>query len=153
MLLINMKKQSDIYSKKRRSEIMSLVRSKNTKPEIQVRSRLHKLGYRFAIHRKDLPGHPDIVMPKYKSAIFVHGCFWHQHEGCKKATIPKNNHEFWLKKLRENVERDIKNVSQLEALGWNVIIVWECDIKKDLEAAIKTVESQLKGKDQVIITK
>lgn len=148
-----MKKRSDIYSEEKRSEIMSQVRSKNTKPELQIRSRLHKLGYRFKIHCKDIPGYPDIVLPKFKSAIFVHGCFWHQHEGCKKATIPKDNQKFWLKKLQENVNRDRKHTSQLEALGWNVITVWECDIKRDLEATIRTVESQLKSKDEVIIEK
>jgi DNA mismatch endonuclease (patch repair protein) len=140
-----MKKRSDIYSKKRRSEIMSLVSSKNTKPEIQIRSALHRLGYRFRIHRKDLLGYPDIVLPKYEAVIFVHGCFWHQHEGCKKATIPENNHEFWLKKLQGNIERDRKNISQLVTLGWKVIIVWECDIKKDMENVIKKIEFQLKN--------
>ena len=146
-----MKKRSDIYSKKRRSEIMSLVRSKNTKPEIQIRSELHRLGYRFRIHRKGLPGYPDIVLSKYRSAIFVHGCFWHQHEGCKKATIPKTNHEFWLKKLQENVIRDRKNVAKLKESGWNVVVVWECEIKKDVEAVIKMIESRLKSEEQVII--
>jgi DNA mismatch endonuclease, patch repair protein len=137
------KKRSDIFSKKRRSEIMSLVRSKNTKPELAIRSRLHKLGYRFRLHRRDLPGHPDLVLPKYKHAIFVHGCFWHQHPGCKKATIPQDNHEFWSLKLTQNIERDRKNIRLLRKSGWKVIVVWECEIKKDVDTVIESIATNL----------
>lgn len=124
---------------------MSKVKSKNTKPELQVRSWLHKRGFRFRLHRKDLPGVPDIILPKYKTAIFVHGCFWHQHSGCKKATIPKTNHEFWKQKLERNVERDNEHVNQLKQQGWKVFIVWECAVKKDIEQIMKVVECQILG--------
>ena len=132
---------SDIYSKEKRSELMSKVRSKNTKPELIIRSRLQKLGFRFRLHRKDIPGCPDITLPKYKTVIFVHGCFWHQHPGCKKATIPINNYDFWQAKLNENSERDKRQISQLKNLGWKVIVIWECDIKKDLENVINYLVS------------
>lgn len=140
-----MQNSSDIYSKNKRSEVMSKVKSKNTKPELQVRSWLHKRGFRFRLHRKDLPGVPDIILPKYKTAIFVHGCFWHQHSGCKKATIPKTNHEFWKQKLERNVERDNEHVNQLKQQGWKVFIVWECAVKKDIEQIMKVVECQILG--------
>jgi DNA mismatch endonuclease, patch repair protein len=109
---------------------MSRVRSKDTKPEMQVRSFLHSLGFRFRVHRKDLPGCPDIVLPKYRTAILVHGCFWHQHCGCPKARLPKQNHEFWAAKLRANATRDTLTKRELSALGWNVITIWECELKK-----------------------
>jgi DNA mismatch endonuclease (patch repair protein) len=94
-----MARASDIYSEQKRSEVMSRVKAQNTKPELQVRSWLHKRGYRYRLHRADLPGSPDIVLQKHKTVIFVHGCFWHQHQGCKKATIPQNNRDFWKEKL------------------------------------------------------
>ena len=122
---------------------MSKVKSKNTKPELQVRSWLHKRGFRFRLHRKDLPGIPDIILPKYKIAIFVHGCFWHQHPGCKKATIPRTNHKFWKQKLERNVERDNEHDDQLKRQGWKVITLWECDVKKDIEQIMKLVECQI----------
>lgn len=138
-----MANSSDIYSEEKRSELMSKVRSKNTKPELQVRSWLHKHGFRFRLHRKDLPGRPDIVLPKYKTVIFVHGCFWHQHPGCKKATIPKKNHDFWKEKLESNVERDNRHIAQLQEIGWRVLTIWECDVKKDLEQIMRTVEARI----------
>ena len=138
-----MANSSDIYSEKKRSEVMSKVKSKNTKPELQVRSWLHKRGFRFRLHRKDLPGIPDIILPKYKTAIFVHGCFWHQHPGCKKATIPRPNHKFWKQKLERNVERDNEHGDQLKRQGWKVLTVWECEVKKDFEQIMKLVESQI----------
>lgn len=119
---------ADIVTKKNRSELMARVRSKDTGPEIAVRSALHGLGYRFRLHRKDLPGCPDIVLPKYKTAILVHGCFWHQHSGCSKASAPKTNVKFWSEKLRRNIERDEENKLALEKLGWAPIIVWECHL-------------------------
>ena len=133
----------DRLTKVERSWNMSRIRNKDTKPEMIVRSALHKLGFRYRLHAKNLPGHPDIVLSKYHTVIFVHGCFWHQHPGCKKATIPNNNHEFWLRKLEENVVRDKKNITKLESLGWKVIIVWECDIEKESNVTIKTVISQI----------
>jgi len=122
-----------------RSWNMSRVRSKNTKPELIIRSLLHRQGYRFRIHRKDLPGCPDIVFPKYKFAIFVHGCFWHQHKGCKKAQIPNTNKLFWEKKLSRNIERDKESINELKELGWNVFIIWECEIKQSVEEILDRV--------------
>ena len=112
-----------------RSRNMSAIKSKNTKPEIKVREILHSMGYRFRLHRKDLPGSPDIVLPKYKTVIFVHGCFWHRHENCKYASTPKTRQEFWEAKFRENINRDKLNQENLSSKGWKIIIVWECEIK------------------------
>ena len=112
-----------------RSRNMSAIKSKNTKPEIIVRKLLHSMGYRFRLHKKDLPGSPDIVLPKYKTVIFVHGCFWHRHNNCKFATTPKTRTEFWENKFKENIERDIKNQNKLKNLGWKSRIIWECEIK------------------------
>ena len=109
---------------------MSHVRNRDTRPEKMIRSILHKSGFRFRIQRKDLPGKPDIVLPKYKTIIFVHGCFWHQHEGCKKALPPKSNVSFWLEKFRKNKERDRKVIRTLQESGWKVIVVWQCEIPK-----------------------
>ena len=118
----------DIISKEKRSWNMSRIRGKDTKPELVIRSLLHKMGYRFRLHKKDLPGKPDITLPKYKTAIFVHGCFWHRHKGCKYAYIPKSRVDFWQRKFNENIERDkIKQVGLKEA-GWKVIEIWECQI-------------------------
>ena len=113
-----------------RSRNMSAIKSKNTKPEIAVRKLLHSMGYRFRLHRKDLPGSPDIVLPKYKTVIFVHGCFWHRHENCKYASTPKTRSEFWESKFGGNIKRDKINQTNLIKLGWKIIIVWECDLKK-----------------------
>ena len=117
-----------------RSRNMSAIKSKNTKPEIKVRKILHSMGYRFRLHRKDLPGSPDIVLPKYKTVIFVHGCFWHRHKNCKYASTPKTRQEFWEAKFRENINRDKLNQENLSSKGWKIIIVWECEIKdKDFD--------------------
>ena len=112
-----------------RSRNMSAVRGKNTKPEIIVRRLLHSLGYRYRLHRRDLPGRPDIVLPKFRTCIFVHGCFWHQHPNCKRATIPKTNRSFWLKKFHQNQARDAEAEKALCDQGWRVLVVWECEIK------------------------
>ena len=112
-----------------RSRNMSAIKSKNTKPEIAVRKLLHSMGYRFRLHRKDLPGSPDIVLPKYKTVIFVHGCFWHRHENCKYASNPKTRVEFWNKKFKDNILRDIKNQERLKSLGLKSKIIWECETK------------------------
>ena len=114
-----------------RSRNMSAIKSKNTKPEITVRKLLHSMGYRFRLHRKDLPGSPDIVLPKYKTVIFVHACFWHRHENCKYASPPKTRKEFWEKKFRENINRDNLNQANLSLKGWKIIIIWECQLKGD----------------------
>ncbi|MFZ5811310.1 MAG: very short patch repair endonuclease [Thermodesulfobacteriota bacterium] len=119
----------DKISKEKRSWTMSRVKGKDTSPEKIVRSLLHRLGYRFRLHRKDLPGRPDVVLPKKRIAIFVHGCFWHRHEGCPRATTPRTNQDYWLQKFSRNVARDKKAFSDLTALGWSVIVVWECEMK------------------------
>ena len=109
---------------------MGRISGKDTKPEVAVRKMLHCLGYRFRLHRKDLPGKPDIVLSKYKTVIQVHGCFWHQHEGCADSGVPKTNTDFWYGKLKGNVERDVRNTSALAGLGWNVEVIWECETTK-----------------------
>lgn len=119
----------DNLSKDRRSWNMSRIRSKNTKPELIVRSLLHRMGYRFRLYRKNLPGKPDIVLPKYKTVVFVHGCFWHRHRGCKRCTTPTSNRRYWLKKLNRNVEKDKFHKMQLRKFGWNVFVIWECETK------------------------
>jgi len=119
----------DVISKEKRSWNMSRIRNKNTKPEIIVRSLLHRMGYRFRLHKKCLPGKPDIVLPKHKTIIFVHGCFWHRHENCKYAYNPKSRIEFWKKKFVENINRDKKVQNELSELGWKVEIIWECETK------------------------
>jgi len=139
-----LKLSSDIFTKEKRSQIMSKVGSKDTKPEKLVRSALHRLGYRFRLHDKKLPGKPDLVLPKYKTVIFVHGCFWHQHSGCGKASIPRTNRAFWQEKLEKNVIRDRKVNVQLTEMGWNVITVWECDVKKHLSEVIGEIDNSLK---------
>ncbi len=125
-----------------RSRNMSAIKSKNTNPEITVRKLLHSMGYRFRLHKKDLPGSPDIVLPKYKTVIFVHGCFWHRHQNCKYASNPKTRREFWEKKFKENIERDKKTQEKLKNLGWKTKIVWECEIKKQ-DKLIKKLEDFL----------
>lgn len=120
----------DIWTKEKRSDVMSKIRSKNTKPERLLRSLLHHKGLRFRIHRKDLPGKPDIVFSKQKLAIFVHGCFWHYHKDCNEGRIPLSNSKFWKNKLEKNIEKDEKAVQDLIKIGWNVVVVWECEIER-----------------------
>ena len=124
-----MKKEDNHLISASRSKNMSAIKSKNTKPEIIVRKFLHSKGYRFRIHRRDLPGSPDIVLPKYKTAIFVHGCFWHRHQGCKYATNPKTRIKFWENKFNQNIKRDKENILSLRNLKWEVLVVWECQLK------------------------
>ncbi len=121
----------DVHSIKTRSYNMSQIKWKNTKPEIVVRKHLFSKGFRFRINDKRYPGHPDILLPKYKKAIFINGCFWHAHEGCKYFVWPKNNEEFWREKLLSNIARDSVNYEKLTGLGWKVIIIWECELRKD----------------------
>ena len=134
----------DIISKERRSWNMGRIRSKDTKPEIIVRSLLHRAGYRFRLHCRNLPGTPDIVLPKYKSIIFVHGCYWHRHEDCKYAYIPKSREDFWEKKFKANVERHKKVSHQLQELGWRQLVVWECETK-NLERLIDKLSEFLES--------
>lgn len=119
----------DIWDKKKRSEVMSKIRSKNTKPELTFRKALFARGFRYRVNDKRLPGKPDIVLPKFKTVIFLHGCFWHKHENCKYAYTPKTNTKFWVDKITSNKERDKINMEKLTALGWNILIVWECEVR------------------------
>lgn len=116
----------DTRRPEQRRRIMQAVKSKNTGPELRVRRVLHALGYRFRLHRKDLPGRPDIVLPKHRKAIFVHGCFWHAH-GCSKGQPPKSRLDYWLPKLEANVNRDRAKLAQIESLGWKTLVVWQCE--------------------------
>jgi DNA mismatch endonuclease (patch repair protein) len=126
----------DIWTKEKRSDVMSKIGSKNTKPEMILRSALFKKGFRFRVHRKDLPGKPDIVLTKYQTVIFVHGCFWHYHKDCREGRIPSTNTQFWKTKLLKNVEKDKRNTKALQEMGWKVIVVWECEIEKHFEKTI-----------------
>ncbi len=120
---------TDVFSTEKRSWIMSQVRGQDTTPEIKVRSMIHRLGYRFRLHRKDLPGNPDLVFPSRKKIIFVHGCFWHGHNCSRGGRIPKANTDYWSNKLRRNIERDRRSQEALRSLGWEILIIWECDLK------------------------
>lgn len=122
---------ADVVDSRTRSRMMSRIRGTNTRPERKVRSYLHGQGFRFRLHRKDLPGKPDIVLPRYRLVLFVHGCFWHRHPGCPLATMPATNGDKWLAKFEANVVRDRRNVEALLALGWRVLILWECGLRSD----------------------
>lgn len=127
----------------RRSWNMAQIKGKNTKPELVVRSMLHRMGLRFRIHVKELPGKPDIVLPKHKTVIFVHGCFWHRHRGCKNCTVPTNNREFWTVKLEGNARRDLRHGAALRRNGWRVLTVWECAVEKP-EKLLRRLECLIK---------
>lgn len=133
---------ADKLTSERRSANMARIRAKNTKPEITVRRIAHSLGYRFRLHRKDLPGKPDLVFPGRRAVIFVHGCFWHGHPdpACKEAVPPKSRLDYWLPKLSRNKERDASNVQALEAAGWRILIVWECGTKDAAAVAMRLHE-------------
>lgn len=122
---------------------MAAVKSRDTKPELVVRKFLHGMGYRFRLYCKDLPGKPDIVLPKYNVAIFVHGCYWHRHPGCKKASTPTTNPEFWKKKFSESTARDQKQQAELRQMGWKVIVIWECEVKKIIESGMLPGDLQI----------
>jgi DNA mismatch endonuclease (patch repair protein) len=115
----------------RRSALMARVRSKDSKPELVVRKLAHCLGYRFRLHRRDLPGTPDLVFPRFRKVVFVHGCFWHRHRGCARTTNPKTRSAFWSEKFEQNIKRDAIKHKQLKALGWDVLVVWECETFDD----------------------
>lgn len=120
---------TDVHTPEQRHRNMAAIRGKNTKPEMRVRSLIHSLGYRFRLHRKDLHGKPDIVLPKYRSAIFVHGCFWHSHNCPYGRVIPATRRKFWAMKRNDTIERDKRNRRELKAAGWKVLTIWECEIK------------------------
>ena len=138
---------SDKLTPEKRSWNMSRIKGKDTKIEVEVRKYLFSKGYRFRKNDKRYPGKPDIVLPKYHVAIFVHGCFWHRHEGCKDATTPKTRTEFWLEKFDKNVKNDQIKQEQLRELGWKVIVIWECEIKKDLIKTMEWLEQEIKYHD------
>lgn len=132
----------DIISKEKRSRLMAQVKSRDTKPEIAVRSLIHRAGFRFRLHRNNLPGKPDIVLTRYKTIVFVHGCFWHQHTGCKRAKLPSTNFEFWERKLRNNQIRDEAVSKKLNELGWKIKVIWECSLKEGTNELIAELEMQ-----------
>lgn len=135
---------ADIKTPEQRSYNMAAIKGKNTKPETIVRKYLFSEGFRYRKNDKRYPGTPDVVLPKYKTMIFVNGCFWHGHEGCKYFVWPKNNEGFWRKKITANIERDRRDFSQLEALGWNVIVIWECQLKpKTVKETLENLKAQL----------
>ncbi|MCH7535804.1 MAG: DNA mismatch endonuclease Vsr [Bacteroidetes bacterium] len=133
----------DIWTKEKRSEVMSKIRSKNTLPEIQVRKILFSSGFRYRLHVKNLPGKPDIVLPKYNSVIFVHGCFWHLHAGCRDGTIPKTRTTYWKDKLLRNKERDKEHMHELQKQGWRVLILWECEVENKSEELLEKLNNYL----------
>ena len=126
---------TDIVDRQRRSEMMAGIRRRDTAPEMAVRRIAHRMGLRFRLQRKDLPGRPDLVLPKHRLAVFVHGCFWHRHEGCRYASTPKSRVAFWTEKFESNVARDARQEVALRALGWRVLIIWQCETRD--EAAVE----------------
>lgn len=136
---------SDKISPEHRSWNMSQIRNRDTKIEIKVRTFLFSKGFRFRKNDKRYPGKPDVVLPKYKTIIFVNGCFWHQHKGCKNATIPKTRTEFWKNKLINNVRSDAKNIQLLKETGWNVITIWECELKTNFDGKMNEIIEEIKN--------
>ena len=135
---------SDVHTPEQRHKNMAAIHSSSTKPELKLRRALWSLGFRYRINEKDLPGKPDIVLPKYRTVVFIHGCFWHGHKGCKYYTVPKTNTEFWTAKVTRNLQRDQEVWRQLEAKGWAVIIVWECELKKyRFEDTVNSVAAEI----------
>lgn len=139
---------ADIFSKRKRSQIMATVKNKNTRPEIQVRKALFSKGFRYRINDKKLPGSPDIVLPKYRATVFVHGCYWHGHNDCKKAITPSTNKDFWNAKIEKNRQRDKKVSSELRQQGWKVVIIWECELrnKESFDLTVDRAMAEIKSK-------
>ncbi len=136
---------ADVHSPEVRSYNMSMIRGKNTKPEIIVRRFLHSKGFRFRLHKKDLRGKPDIVLPKYKTAIFIHGCFWHGHKNCKYFVVPKTRTKWWLNKIEGNRETDKRNNLKLRKAGWKIITLWECQLRpKKIMKTLPKLESKIR---------
>lgn len=136
---------ADVHSKETKSYNMSKIRGKDTKPEILVRKFLFSKGFRYKLHDKKLPGTPDIVFPKYKTVIFINGCFWHGHKDCKFYVTPKTRVEWWLDKINRNIEKDIENEAKLVNIGWNIIVVWECELKPSVrEINLRCIIEKLK---------
>lgn len=135
---------ADSLSSERRSWNMSRIRGRDTRPELHLRSMLHRSGFRFRLHARNLPGRPDIVLPKYRTVIFVHGCFWHRHTGCSNTTMPSTRREFWQEKFDGNVRRDARNGVALVVTGWMVLTVWECELKSDSQEVISRLFHDLR---------
>lgn len=133
-----------------RSQMMSRIRAKNTRPELVLRKVLFAAGFRYRLHQRGLPGSPDLVFPKYKAALFVHGCFWHRHGGCRYTTIPKTNVGFWTLKFEGNVHRDARTVAALHDAGWRVAVVWECALNRSLDEVREKVSNWLLGDDKLL---
>lgn len=137
---------ADVHSKETRSYNMSRIRSEDTKPEMLVRKFLHAHGFRYRLHVKDMPGKPDIVLPKYKTVIFIHGCFWHGHEGCRYYVVPKTRSEWWINKISTNKTKDVRALNMLHERGWKILTVWECELKKNsIEKTLNGLILQLKA--------
>ena len=134
---------ADRLTRERRSWNMSRIRGKDTEIEVKVRRYLFSQGFRFRKNVAKMLGKPDIVLPKYRTVVFIHGCYWHRHEGCKNCTTPTTNREFWLKKFEENMERDLRCKQILEAEGWNVLVLWECEIKGDFDRLMRKLTTEL----------
>lgn len=134
---------ADSLTPEHRSWNMSRIRSRDTKPELLLRSNLHRAGLRFRVHRRDLPGSPDIVLPKYSTVIFVHGCYWHRHRGCKNATTPSTRTDFWEAKFAGNIKRDEQSIFELREAGWRSLVVWECELKRDPEQVLQDIKKKL----------
>ena len=134
---------ADVLTIEQRRRNMQAIKGKDSEIELLVRKFLHSRGFRFRLHQKELPGRPDVVLTKYNTVVFINGCYWHQHERCELSTMPKSRSEFWRDKLTKNKERDLRNIEKLETLGWNVVILWECDIQRKTETILKDLEMQL----------
>lgn len=132
---------ADKVSREERSRIMAQVKAKNTAPELKVRKALHAAGYRFRLHRKDLPGHPDIVLPRYRMAVFIHGCFWHGHD-CSSFRLPKTNKEYWVHKITRNKMRDAQAVKDLDSMGWRTQIIWECALEEGIRELLVILDAE-----------
>ena len=135
----------DVVDRAKRSKMMAGIKSKNTQPEMMVRKFLHAQGFRYRVHARKLSGSPDIVLLKHKAAIFVHGCFWHRHPHCKYATQPSTNIDRWVSKFKDNVERDLRNQMELRALGWKVIVVWECELRATAAARLSLLVAEIQS--------
>ncbi len=137
---------ADVHNPEVRSYNMSRIRAKDSMPELLVRKFLHSKGFRFRIHDKHFPGKPDIVLPKYRTIILVHGCFWHGHNGCKRFVMPKSRQDYWIQKIENNIRRDDKNKLEMLQKGWRVITVWECELKKEpREKTLSNLEKELRN--------
>jgi len=140
---------ADVHSKEVRSYNMSRIKGKNTKPELVVRKYLFGQGFRYRLHDKRFPGKPDIIFPKYKTVIFVHGCFWHGHKNCKYFVLPKSNSDWWALKIERNISNDLIAVRKLKGAGWNIIVVWECELKSTFkEETLKKISQEIRGSEK-----